>query len=123
MSRKKMSMRQSMRWHTKWNLRDRYGIFCNGDLYKYIVAKIIHGESECILTQSNTRSWHKIFVPVSELHDERTNIKVDIVDDCVKLYVIYDRSRRELHTALPWFSTDDELMRDYFENHVYVKGD
>ena len=121
MSRKKMSKAQSMRWHTKWAIKERYGIFCNSKLYWRIVDKIKCGKSECLLQQSNTRSLHKVFVATKQLHDKRTHIKVDIIDDCVKLYVVYDKSRGELCTALPWYASDDEMLQDYYENHEYIR--
>ena len=121
MSRKELTKAQSMRWHTKWALKERYGIFCNRKLYWHIVDKIKHGDSECLLEQSNSRHLHKVYVDVSLLTDKRTHIRVDILDKRVKLYVVYDKTRGELCTALPWYATDAEMLQDYFENHEYVR--
>lgn len=121
MSRKPMSKAQSMRWHTKWAINERYGIFCNRSLYWHIVDKIKRGDSECLLEQSNSRHLYKVYIDVSLLTDKRTHIKVDILDRRVKLYMVYDKLRGELCTALPWYATDEEMLTDYFENHEYIR--
>lgn len=119
---KQLTKTQSQRWHTKWAIRDRYGIFCNRDVYFAILDLIKSGKSEMLLKQSNTRVLYKVYLPVSITRDERTNIKVEIEDDnTVKLYVVYDKLRGELTTAIPWYNTDEEMLLDYELNHKYVR--
>lgn len=122
MSRKRMTKTQSQRWHTKWNLRDRYGIFCNRDVYFYLLDSIKNGQSEVLLKQSNTRYLYKVYLPLSECVDKRTRICVPLEEnDTIKIYVVYDKLRKELVTALPWFATDAELLQDYYDNHQYER--
>lgn len=119
---KQLTKTQSQRWHTKWAIRDRYGIFCNRDVYFAILDLIKTGKSEMLLKQSNTRVLHKVYLPVEITQDERTSIKVKIEDDnTIKMYVIYDKLRGELTTALPWYNTDEEMLQDYEVNHKYVR--
>lgn len=122
MSKRQLNKTQSQRWHTKWAIRDRYGIFCNRNVYFAILDLIKSGKSEMLLKQSNTRVLHKVFLPVAVTQDDRTRITVKVEDDnTIKMYVIYDKLRGELITALPWYATDEQMLEDYETNHKYVR--
>jgi hypothetical protein len=121
MSKKKMTKAQSQRWHTKWAIKDRYGIFCNGSVYFAILDLIKTGQSEMLVKQSNTRALHKVYLPVESCANQQTRIKVPADNGLVKLYVVYDRSRKELVTALPWYESDDDVLSDYETNHKYSR--
>lgn len=117
--KRKMSKKQSQRWHFKWALYDRYGIYCNRELYYKLLD--LARDGELLVKQSNTRQLKKMFVSNSLLDHEKTHPKPFFSDNGVTVYVIYDKSRRELITALPWYNSDLELIRDYEENHKYER--
>ncbi|MFA5166557.1 MAG: hypothetical protein WC449_04690 [Candidatus Paceibacterota bacterium] len=121
MSKKQMTKTQSQRWHTKWAIKDRYGIFCNSKVYFAILDLIKSGQSEMMVKQSNTRALHKVYLPVESCDNPQTKIKVPTDNGNVKLYVVYDRSRGELVTVLPWYENDDDLLADYEANHKYSR--
>lgn len=116
---KKLTKTESQRWHFKWQIKDRYGIFCNGELYNHIVDLIKTRQSVVLLKQSNTRYLHKVYVRAELTDRKETNIKVPIIDGMIKVYLIYDKSRGELVTALPYFEADSDLIYDYEKNHKY----
>lgn len=121
MSKQKMTKTQSQRWHTKWAIKDRYGIFCNSDVYFAILDIIKSGNSEMMLKQSNSRVLHKVYLPLDHCQHQNTRIKVQTENNTVKMYVVYDRSRGELVTALPWYQNDNDMLADYEENHKYCR--
>lgn len=121
MSKHKMTKAQSQRWHAKWKIKDRYGIFCNSQVYFAILDLIKSGNSEQLLKQSNTRSLHKVFIPVELVDNPQTRIKVPIENGMVKMYLVYDKSRGELVTALPWYADNESMLADYEANHKYCR--
>lgn len=121
MSKRKMTKTQSQRWHAKWKIKDRYGIFCNSDVYFAILDLIKSGNSEMLLKQSNTRSLHKVLLPIETCNNSQTKIKVPICEGMVKVYLVYDKSRGELVTALPWYENDEDMLADYEANHKYCR--
>ena len=121
MSKKNLDKKHSQRWHFKWKLKERYGIFCNKDVYFYLLDQVKQGKSECLLKQSNTRILHKAFLPVVMCNHPQTRLTVATENDMVKIYVVYDASRGEFCTALPWYKTDGECLDDYESNHKYVR--
>ena len=121
MSKKTLDKKHSQRWHFKWKLKERYGIFCNKDVYFYLLDQVKQGKSECLLKQSNTRILHKVYLPLCISEHYQTNITVPVSPNGIKIYVVYDAARGELCTALPWYATDEELLSDYEKYHKYVR--
>ena len=126
--RKKSSLPKvvSQRGHAKKAILARYGIFCDRFLYKKICTKIQNGNSKLLLRQSHTRSLHKVILDMYDLEkslqDSRTRLNQNmIVNDEVYIYVVYDKARGELNTALPWYESDAQLLADYTENHEYIR--
>ena len=119
---KKMSKAQSQRWHFKKAIHNRYGIFCNRRLYWYIADEIKSGNVKFLLKQSHTRALCSFVMPVDKLCD-RSYVAQDMIEDgCVTLYLVYDKLRKELVTALPWYKTEKEFMEDYSTNHQYIRS-
>ena len=119
-----MKKKHSQRWHFKNAIRNRYGVFCNRSKY-FIIQDTVKMHQGIILDkQSNTRLLIKVCVPFDRLNGDRTHLKNDIEledDGTLKLYVVYDTSRKELVTALPWYKTDSEFLEDYYNNHKYER--
>lgn len=116
--RRKMNKAQSERWHFKYAIRERYGLFCNNTMYHQII-RLVHDDT-LLLWQSNTREVHKLYVSF-DVFDERSIPKVVVEDGKVKIYVVYDSLRSEFCTALPWYETDEELLRELENEHEYVR--
>ena len=114
---KKMSKSASQRWHAKWALRKRYGIFCNRYLYRFIVDMLKRGESELLIKQSYTREIHRIMLPVEQCQHKETVLKVPIEDGCIKVYLVYNPRNGELRSVLPWYANDSDFLTDYKEHH------
>ena len=119
-----MKKANSQRWHFKKALRKRYGVFCNRDKYFLIQDAVKMHRGELLEKQSNTRLLIKVCVPFEKLMCSRTYLKNGIeleMDGTLKIYVVYDTSRKELVTALPWYKTDSEFLEDYHKNHKYER--
>lgn len=71
-----MKKANSQRWHFKKQIRKRFGVFCNNDLYFYVLREIQNGNSEFIMKQSNTRTIHKVFIPFELLDCKRNRLRV-----------------------------------------------
>ena len=86
MSTKRLTDNKSYaeRVHFKQRLRERYGIHCNQDMYRSFVGQVVRGASTLIIKQSNTRSIHEI------RHAGKP------------IWVVYDKKRKELCTAIPY---------------------
>lgn len=122
--RKQLSKRLLQRIHAKKRLEENHGIFCNGTLYKKILEQIRLGKSTQVMHQSHSRRVHRINIQECDLQDDRTELKSPKnKDGSVTIYVVYDKSRKELNTVLPWFGSDEAFIKDYYENdHVYKRS-
>lgn len=138
-----MSKAQSERWHFKPNILKRYGLFCNRTMYFKLrdqirgffsrnedaIRQLCSGEfsylqnefCKLLLKQSNTRYVFRLNIPF-DIFDERSIPRVPIEEGKVKVYAVYDSLRGEFCTALPWYSTDDELLDTLQNEHLYVGG-
>jgi len=72
------------RVHFKKRLKKRYNIHCNQDMYRSFVGQVQRGASVKLAEQSNTRVVHEI----------RYNGR--------PIWVVYDKKRKELCTALTY---------------------
>lgn len=116
--RRKMTKAESERWHFKKAIRSRYGIFCNRFLYNKLLYYVTSGNinAEFVHKDTNTRTIHKINLSLDEITDTRSRVKVPLSENGkIKLYVVYDKLRKELVTALPWYETDKEFFIAYDE--------
>lgn len=126
--KRNMTKAQSEAWHFKQAIRERYGIFCNRFLYRCLTDAVRNSESEFVLQDTNTRTIHKLFLQLEETENgkycvmsddteisKRTHyIKVPLEENgTIKIYVVYDKLRKTLVTALPWAANDDVFIECY----------
>lgn len=119
--RRKMKKAQSERWHFKYAIKERYGLYCNSTMYYQLRKYVDPYNFEYLLKQSHTRYVLKLSVPWA-IFDERSIPKVPVENDMIKVYVVYDSLRHEFCTALPWYATDEELLKELQGEYLYVRA-
>ena len=108
-TRKRRSKNKDMKLHLQKRFLQRFGIQLTRNLFEYILGQIHHNKSKHICNQSRTRAVHIVKVPIG--------------DSTKEIVVIYNKNRKQIHTAFPVSWLTDGSYTEYLNRKAYINGE